>query len=199
MVGSLPNAVGAVLYYNQGQLTEYGRITRPRFSAYVAPQNTFYCYYGCLSGESGVKGCLAGFSPLYPNYGEELITIPGGFKIIRLRDMAAGGDALYIVAVVETAGVEYEAVIKRKGPPGGGVYELSFLSRAAPGFLGLEECGFSDAAHGMAVGMGASIYYDAPIWAREYVENPGQYLTQLTPDPRGGFWADYYGRLMWHP
>ena len=196
MVGSQPNAVGVVLYFKQGQLTEYGRITRPRFSAYVAPQNTFYCYYGSLSGE---EGCLAGFHPLYGNYGEELITVPGGFKIIRLRDMAAGGDALYFFAEVETAGVEYQAVIKRTGPPGAGVYELSFLSRAAPGFLELEECGFSDAAHGMAVGMGGSVNYNAPIWSREYVENPRQYLTQLTPDPRGGFWADYYRRLMWHP
>jgi hypothetical protein len=199
MVGTQPNAVGVVLYYNKGQLTEYDRVERPRFASYVAPQNTFYCYFGSTSGEGGVKGRLAAFSPGYGNCGEELITVPAGFEIERLRDMAAGGDALYFVAEVETAGVAYEAVIKRTGPPGDGVYELSFLSRAGPGFLGLEECGFSDAAHGMAVGMGGSIYYDAPIWSREYVENPGQYLTQLTPDPRGGFWADYYRRLMWHP
>jgi hypothetical protein len=199
MVGIQPNAVGVVLYYNKGQLTEYDRVERPRFASYVAPQNTFYCYFGSTSGEGGVKGRLAGFSPGRGNCGEELITVPAGFEIERLRDMAAGGDALYFVAEVETAGVAYEAVIKRTGPPGDGVYELSFLSRAGEGFLGLEECGFTDGAHGMAVGMGASVYYNAPIWSREYLENPRQYLTQLTPDPRGGFWADYYGRLMWHP
>ena len=128
----------------------------------------------------------------------EVCELPPHYELKRVVGTAASPDALYLIAWVVAADLEYFAIIRRTGQAGEGVYEFSYLGWLGPGVRETFGCAFRDVDHGMAVGLGTSMFYDAPEWLRETVD-PLQSFYDLLADPRGGYWAISRRDLVWHP
>jgi hypothetical protein len=186
-----PNGRYEIAKYEDGRLNIIRPMVGHYFAGYSAKTNTFYAFTSeagdmMISGDGGDSWC------------NEKMAVPPGYKLAEITYVSASPEGLYITANVIAADLKYGAIIKRTGPAGEGVYELSYLGWVGPGVMRIDECAFRDADHGMAVGLGASLYYDAPDWVREPVD-PLSQIRDLTPDPLGGYWAIYEGAIVWHP
>lgn len=150
------------------------------------------------NGGGGTDLWVAGADGM--NWCEEVIQPPAPYKIKQIKSIVASPAALYIVAYVESANLDYRAIIKRTGPPGEGVYEFSYLGWVGPGIRELSAAAFRDDDHGVAIGLGTSMSYNAPAWTREPTDNDYRFeLNSLVADPRGGYWAIHRNDLIWHP
>jgi hypothetical protein len=129
----------------------------------------------------------------------EVYELPPHYELERIVSTATSPDALYLIARVVAADLEYYAIIRRTGAPGEGVYDLSYLAWVGPGVGQIDFCAFRDDDDGIAVGLGTTMRYYAPDWVRETV-GPLQRFDYLVADPRGGYWAVRgRGSLEWHP
>ncbi len=114
------------------------------------------------------------------------------------------GDDFYLIGnfIGEAWGL-----VKRSGPVGDGLYELSFLEAVDPVFGDIHNVCFDDSGRGVAVGKNAALFYDGRSWTRE--ELPGSLdFRDVAAAPEGGFWALAYtldgfdwgsGALYYHP
>jgi hypothetical protein len=192
LIGDSGERYDEVLKYERGRLKHFGiEVSSGGFSAYSRESRTFY-YFPTREG----------FLLVTDNGGntwrEEAVKVPGHYRLNRISHITGAPNALFLLAGVFVEDLEYQAILKRTGPAGEGNYELSYLGWVGPGVIRIDECAFRDADHGMAVGLGASLFYDAPCWFREPLE-PFSRLEGLAPDPLGGYWALYRDTIVWHP
>ena len=188
--GKRPAAPYAILKYENGALQTFGA-TDSALTAYSSQTTTYYV----LKPE---KGVLLITSDGGATWHEEVVEVPAHYELKRILHIAASPDALYLTTRVVAAGLEYYAIVKRTGLSGDGVYEFSYIGWSGPGVGQIDWCAFRDVDHGMAVGLGTSMYYDAPNWFREPADPFDNFFT-LVPDPRGGYWAINGSDLVWHP
>jgi hypothetical protein len=194
------NDVFDIARYANGRLEVKGRIDGDSggdFAAYSAGTRTMYAYKrGAM--EAGKTWNVFVSDDLGATWHHEAVEIPPQYKLKRERGAAASPDALFLNACVAAADLEYYAVIRRTGPPGEGVYEFSYIGWVGPGVGQIDRLAFRDADHGMALGLGTSMRYDAPEWFRE-TSDPLRQFESLVADPQGGYWAVSWRELLWHP
>jgi hypothetical protein len=117
---------------------------------------------------------------------------PVGRNVDKVIAACASGDDLYVLVHFVNG---YTGIVKRKGHPGNGNYELVFLAPIGPNFSSLN--GFcvhgevTDPQRGMrglAVGWETSVLYEGGIWYIEDASYPNDYK-DVVVSPRGGFWV----------
>jgi len=180
-----------VAKYENGALTSYGETNGNYPLAYSPGLAILYNLYNADHGNEG-PAVITLTADGGASWAREPITVPAAYKLGRVNDMGVTADALYLTAELDVAGLEtpYRAVIKRTGPAGQGIYELSYLSWVSPGVQDIDWLAFRDTDHGVAVGIGGSIYYDAPTWTRETTDPLFSFqLESPVADPAGGYWA----------
>ena len=193
---SANDATDKIGKYAYGTLDITGEI-KGEFGGYAAKNKTIFGYYEW--GDEN-KVCYVFTSGDYgKTWFQEKMELPAHYTLARVDGVAASPEAFYFVANVVGADLEYDAIIKRTGPPGAGEYELLYLGWTGPGYIGISKCAFRDETAGVAVGEGASMYYQAPEWVREISAPVGTNFDSLLADPRGGFWGSRFDGLYWHP
>jgi hypothetical protein len=148
------------------------------------------------------NGILAGSNDGGLTWHEEKIIPPAPYSIKEVYSISGTSNALYITASVETAGLDYAAILKRTGAPGEGLYEFSYLSWIGPEMLKVEAVAFRGDDHALALGPSTSIYFDGSDWIRESNEKNVLFdRYSLVADPRGGYWCldTNEGNLVRHP
>jgi hypothetical protein len=186
-----------LIKYADGGFTAASFTYSLEFVSYCPGLNAVFAF------DTSEKGVVVGSSDGGATWREEKIELPAPYKINGLiESVATTPDALYFSVNVAVEDLNYQAIIKRTGLPGEGVYELSYASWYGPGIMSLDAVSFRNATSGVAIGNIGSIYYDGRDWIRELAPD-GTALdsANLTPDPRGGFWCtSHSGRyLVWHP
>jgi hypothetical protein len=191
LVATPPLGDSRIVKYENGALTVYGETHGDEDLAY-SPRVGLLYNVNTYDGEKKPRAVIVVTGDGGASWAEESITVPAPYKLDRFNDMAATADALYLVAELNLAGLEtpYRAIIKRTGPPGQGVYELSYLSWVGPGTQDIDWIAFRDTDHGVATGLGGSIYYDAPSWTRETTDPLFSFQPESpVADPASGYWA----------
>jgi hypothetical protein len=201
LAGTKQNGASHLLRYEGGHLVDYGdgMSPDPELVAYSPGNNTFYAITPI--NESTAEVVVWATSDDGSSWRRETWTVPGGYEINNITDVTTSPEALYITCRLTAGDWEYYAVVKRSGPAGDGEYEFVFITWTSPETFALDEAAFRDDGHGVAVGLGGSVYYDAPEWRRE-ATIPYLHLYHPVADPGGGFWCTssiYGGSLLWHP
>ncbi len=130
-----------------------------------------------------------------------------GYEITGEPNGAVAGDAVYFVTYAAVADDGFNIVLKMTGAPGEGVYEISYMGRAAPGTLNLSHAAFRNPSDGVAIAeAGTSIFFNGQTWTREMVSPYYNFdVFSLIADPRGGYWCIHKdsehanNELIWHP
>jgi len=189
-----------ILRYESGHLADYGDAMSPdpELVAYSSRDNTFYAVTPIPINEPTAEVIVWATSDDGSSWRRETWTVPGGYEINNITDVTASPEALYLTCHVTAGDWEYYAVVNRSGAAGAGTYEFAFITWTSPETFALSEAAFSDDGHGVAVGLGGSVYYDAPDWVRETTD-PSLHLYYPVADPRGGFWCMDPYHLFWHP
>lgn len=186
--------------YDNGNIIIYDQLGPIKDLAYAHDQNMVYAqstldpWTILVSSDGGATWAIERIDPPVP------YNLPKAPESI-----AASPDALYVTAYLAFDDIEYRSIIKRTGPAGSGIYELSYAGYLSDVTREIGNCVFRDRDHGLAVGFGTSIYTnDSKNWIRE---NTYTYYNfeeyNLIPDPRGGFWCSNRSSgtitLLWHP
>jgi len=179
--------------YSKGSLNIKG-VLRGNFAGYSNGNKFLYAYN---RSEPQSRDIFVS-SDTGASWHREAIELPPQYPLKRIISANASADALYLVARMEAGGLEYYAIIKRAGEPGKGVFGLSYIGWIGPGVRQIDRCAFRDAFHGVAVGLGTSMFYEAPLWFRETTAEL-QTFDDLLADGRGGYWALSGRALLWHP
>jgi hypothetical protein len=117
---------------------------------------------------------------------------PVGRDLDKVVAACASGDDLYVLVHFVNG---YTGIVKRKGHPGNGNYELVFLAPIGPNFSNLNGlCVQGEVAdprrglRGLAVGYETTVLYEGGIWYIEDASYPNDYK-DVVVSPRGGFWV----------